>query len=1036
MNSHQPSRDDLLDRLAEEFSLRWRKGERPTPAEYAERYPHLADEICCLFPTLTGVEDVAATMPLSQVGDYRLLRVLGRGGMGVVYEAEQVSLGRRVAVKLLTRQAVGDPRAELRFQREARAAARLHHTNIVPVFEVGCEGGVFFYAMQLITGEGLDRILHELRRLSRQGLPSAESTAPLESRAGELALSLLSGGFVLESALAPAPNGDEPPSMPSPRLGPVVLPGPVDLFAVTENRRHYWRSVAHIGEQAASALAHAHSRGVIHRDVKPSNLLLDTQGVVWVTDFGLAKTEDEAVTHPGDVVGTPRYIAPERFVGRAGPAADIYALGLTLYELLTLRPAFDTRDRHELIEQIKNQEPPRPRSLQPDIPGDLETVVLKAMNKDPQRRYLSAQDLADDLRRWRAGEPVKARPVGRLGRSWRWARRNPAVAGLLALVLLVLALGSVASSLFALEARRQASDARHKAAAEAQARRRTREALDELSSQLIEDWLTRRGPLEPAQRAFLDKALEHYEGFAAESGNSEEVRKGVADACLRVGKIRQKLGHNAKAEAAYRRAQEVSTALHADFPTQPQYRQQLGHSLVRLGMVLLATGHLPEAEAAHNDAIAVLKPLAADFPAAPEYRAELGRAYYRLGLLSSRLGRPKQTQAAYLDALAVQKALAAEFPADPRHRFEAALTNYQLGTLLHDTGSVREAESAYRETLALYKPLTGDLHAEPQYRFAQANCCNSLAVLLKDTSRPKEAEAAFHDALDIQKRLSADFPAVPDYRQWLARSHTNLGALLVQMDRLKEAEAAYHEALALQKALAAAFPEVHQFRFELAATHNNLAGMLQKAGRVREAQAAYRETLAIKERLVAEFPAVFDYRPSLARTLTNLAEHSRSLEDYATARRLLEQAWPHLQEALKVNPRHSASRLVSCTNRQLLSVTLLDLGEHAGAAQTAAELLRVACDPAADAYKAACVFSRCAPLAERDTKLAEARRQELARSYGEQALAALRQALANGYKDSAHLQKDKDLDPLRQRDDFQKLLREVEAVRPKGGAGS
>jgi serine/threonine protein kinase len=1020
MKSDDPDRLELLDRLADEFMDRYRRGERPSPDEFARRHPELAEDIRQLFPALAMVEqplqELAGAAPVGQVAGYQLLRELGRGGMGVVYEAEQLSLGRRVALKVLRLDTVREPRAVLRFRREAQAAARLHHTNIVPVFEVGQDGDTAFYAMQLIDGHGLDRVIEELRR--QPPATGAEPTTIPGPGAAELAHSLRTGSF----HRTPTPDLD--PATPDAALPPAALPFSPASSAVAAGA--FYHEVARMGEQVASALAYAHARGVVHRDVKPSNLLLDAAGVVWVADFGLAKADDsDNLTHTGDLVGTLRYVAPERFEGRTGPAADVYALGLTLYELLTLRPAFGARDRLELIEQIKNQEPPRPRSLRPAIPRDLETVVLKAMSKDPQRRYPSAQALADDLRRWRAGEPVLARPVGPMGRAWRWARRYPAVAGLLALVLLVLAAGTAVSLLFALEARRQAADARLKETAEAQARRRTRAALDEMSSQLIEDWLTRRGPLEPAQRAFLDKALEHYEAFAAESGNSEEVRAGVADAYLRVGKIRQKLGQNAKAEEAYRRAQEVSAALHADFPTQPQYRQQLGHSLVRLGMVLLATGRPQEAEAAHNQAIAVLGPLAADFPAVCEYRTELGWAYYRLGLLYSRLGRPKQTQAAYRDALAVQKALADEFPTQPRHRFDAAQTNYQLGTLLHDTGSPQEAESAYRETLALYKPLTRDLHAEPQFRFAQANCCNSLAVLLKDAGRPKEAEAAFHDALDIQKRLSADFPAVPEYRQWLARSHTNLGALLVQLDRLKEAEAAYHEALALQKALAAEFPEVHQFRFELAATHNNLAGMLQKAGRLRQAQAAYRETLAIKERLAAEFPGVFEYRPSLARTLTNLAELSRTLEDYSAARRLLEQAWPHLQEALKINPRHAAARLVSCKNRQLLSVTLLDLGEHAGAARAAAELLRAACDPAADAYRAACVFSRCAPLAERDARLAEARRKELARSYQDQALAALRQALARGFKDVAQLEKGKDLDPLRAREDFRKLLADL-----------
>jgi WD40 repeat protein len=212
---------------------------------------------------------------------------------------------------------------------------------------------------------------------------------------------------------------------------------------VESNYRLYCRNMARIGLQAADALAHAHARGVIHRDIKPSNLLLDTAGVVWITDFGLAKTDDECPTQTGDLVGTLRYMAPERFRGECDARADVYALGLTLYELLVLRPAFAAGDRLRLMEHIARQEPPRPRALDARIPRDLETVVLKAMDKDPRRRYPSAAALAEDLRRFLADEPIRARRLGPLERLWRRARRNPAIAGLSAAVALLLAVSLV-----------------------------------------------------------------------------------------------------------------------------------------------------------------------------------------------------------------------------------------------------------------------------------------------------------------------------------------------------------------------------------------------------------------------------------------------------------------------------------------------------------------------------------------------------------------------------------------------------------------
>jgi len=489
-----------FEALAEEFAARIRRGERPSLQEYIDRCPDLADEIRELFPALVEVERVkedqparpgaaelaAALPPLGQVGDYRVLREIGRGGMGVVYEAEQVSLGRRVALKVLPQQVSQDPKTLARFRREARSAAQLHHTNIVPVFEVGKDGAVSYYAMQFIQGQGLDLVIDELRRLKDRAHPTGPArepeqphlpipsgtTAAAPSRprqVGRMAFSLLTGQFVpetpggtgeagvanangtataaLSDRLGPDETAATPASDPAPAAlsspaSSVVLPGGSQLSAVESGRRPFYRSVAHIGRQVAAGLVYAHARGIVHRDIKPSNLLLDTEGVVWITDFGLAKANDDGLTQTGDILGTVRYMAPERFRGEGDGRADVYALGLTLYELLTLRPAFDAPDRLQLIEQIKAEDPPRPRVLDSRVPRDLETIVLKAIAKDPQGRYQSAAALGEDLRRFLADEPIRARRVGSLERAWIWARRRPAAAALL-LVSVVAALALV-----------------------------------------------------------------------------------------------------------------------------------------------------------------------------------------------------------------------------------------------------------------------------------------------------------------------------------------------------------------------------------------------------------------------------------------------------------------------------------------------------------------------------------------------------------------------------------------------------------------
>jgi WD40 repeat protein/serine/threonine protein kinase len=457
------ARADIVDQLAEEFLARYRRGEHPALEEYTEKYPEHAAQIRDLFPALVVLEQAApasdseslnartastgvssAGVP-EELGDYRIVREIGRGGMGVVYEAEQQSLGRRVALKVLLGNGAQDAKMLARFRRESRAAAQLHHTNIVPVHEVGEEDGLCYYAMQFIRGQALDEVFRELQHLRASSVNGAAKQAATDP----LAQSLWTGKF--ESAGSASATLDHEPSRArntaasAPRRSELsaALPDRSELSSVTSNYRRFCRNVARLGLQAAEALAYAHGRGVIHRDIKPANLLLDTTGVLWISDFGLAKTQDPALTETGDVLGTLRYMAPERFRGECDTHADVYALGLTLYELLVLRPAFDGTDRLRLVEQIGRQEPARLRTLDPRIPRDLETIIMKAIEKEPRRRYSSAEAMAADLRRFLADEPILARRTGPLERLGRWGRRNPLVASLSAAIVLVAALGFV-----------------------------------------------------------------------------------------------------------------------------------------------------------------------------------------------------------------------------------------------------------------------------------------------------------------------------------------------------------------------------------------------------------------------------------------------------------------------------------------------------------------------------------------------------------------------------------------------------------------
>jgi WD40 repeat protein/serine/threonine protein kinase/Tfp pilus assembly protein PilF len=477
--SSEASKSALVLELAEEFLQRHRQGERPSLQEYTDRHPELAAEICEVFPAMAMMENIALAdeslakppsaeaeareiLPLQQLGDYRIIRQVGHGGMGIVYEAEQISLGRHVALKVLPQKLLLDPKYKRRFEREAKAAAKLHHTNIVPVFGVGEHDGLPYYAMQFIQGLGLDEVLDELQRLQPGAAAGGElGVSARAASAAQVARSLLTGNFEPAGpdggaadpgrepeagATVDQPAGpvDEPaPATGTGRLSDslslssssLVLPGQGEAARKRAKKATYWQSIATIGVQVAEALDYAHRQGVVHRDIKPSNLLLDLRGTVWVTDFGLAKAADQPnLTHTGDILGTLRYLPPEAFEGRTDARGDVYSLGLTLYELLALRPAFPEQDRHRLIKQVTTTEPPRLEKLNPAIPRDLVTVVHKAIDRDPGHRYPSAVELAADLQRFLDDEPIKARRTTLVERARRWCRRNPAVASLTAVV--------------------------------------------------------------------------------------------------------------------------------------------------------------------------------------------------------------------------------------------------------------------------------------------------------------------------------------------------------------------------------------------------------------------------------------------------------------------------------------------------------------------------------------------------------------------------------------------------------------------------
>jgi eukaryotic-like serine/threonine-protein kinase len=915
---------DPVEQLAEEFLERRRQGENVSVAEYAERHPHLAERIGDLFPTLLLMEELKPAALAShagggvllghaadwhsapeQLGDFRILREIGRGGMGVVYEAEQESLGRHVALKVLPPVRIGSPGRLRRFLREAQAAARLHHTNIVPIFGVGEQDGLRYYVMQFIPGQGLDRVLAAMQ---------TEGTSPQTMACGEVT---------------------------------------------------YWRSVARIGVQVAEALEYAHRQGVLHRDIKPANLLLDNRGTTWIADFGLAKlVELDDLTHSGDTVGTLRYMAPERFFGKADARSDVYSLGLTLYELLTRRPAFDETDRGSLIRQVTQEEPPRPRKLDAAIPRDLETIVVKAIASQADRRYQTAGELAADLRCYLEDRPVRARRASLADRTWRWCRRNRAVAALtgaaLALLISVAVVASVGylSTNRALKrvseerelaeiareqeeiAREQAEGARQQAEA---ARMRTRaereraEANLRLATKAFEDIFSKVASEtvsppseqeedeewpEPAwetvvtdkDAAMLESMLKFYDQFAQQNHADVKLQKETARAYRRVGDIQRRLGQYAKAETAYRHALAMHQRLVDASAENADSLTAIAAIHNDLGIIFRATGRMAEASTAHRQAKETLDKEPPQTAALPESRFELAKTCSYLS--TSQPGRGPGGPSSPGGPLGGPGGLR---PGRPRQ------------------GWNQEAVENNRRALEILAKLTAEAPENPRYRLATARCQRDRYVILALGGRRDEAEQARKDAVAILEELISAVPGNPDYRYELAETY------VMGFSRSWDGKAPDGVREQLQRAveiagdLVARYPTVPEYKSVLARSYVRLAEITRSGSAAAEAEGYWTKAVELQRKLAAEFASVDAYRSSLVRSLHQLAEIQAARHELPQARANLEEAIATSQNLRQPAGGMRPPHMMLAAEYSALAKVLRELGETTLADEAAAK---------------------------------------------------------------------------------------------------
>jgi tetratricopeptide (TPR) repeat protein len=945
-------------------------------------------------------------------GRYKLREVLGEGGMGTVYVADQTEpVQRRVALKVI-RTGVDSARMLARFEQERQALALMDHPNIAKVFDAGVADGVPYFAMELIKGVPITRYCDEARLTPRQRL---------------------------------------------------------ELFV-----------------PVCQAVQHAHQKGIIHRDLKPSNVLIglyDGRPVPKVIDFGVAKvtgprlTEKSVYTEVGSLVGTLEYMAPEQAELNnldVDTRADVYALGVILYELLTGAVPFTRKELQaagfaEMLRVIKEVEPVKPstklsgsgtlpsvaaargldpRRLAQQLRGELDWITMKCLEKERSRRYETANQLALEVQRYLADEPVLAGPPSAAYRVRKLARRYRGALLTAAAFAAVLAAAAAVSIWEAVQARRAEATALAARDAEAEQRRRTRAALDDMLSEESLAFLTTQKDLLPAQRAFLERALKYYREFAAQAATDHEGRELEAGAQFRVALIYQTLGRPADAEASFRAARALYDSLAAEHPGVMEYRQNLAKSRDNLGVLLRDLGRHAEAEAEFRLALAAQEKLNAERPGVPEYQRELAASHNNLGNLLSYLGRYAEAEGECRAALRAQQRLAAEHPGVPIYAQDVARSHINLGDLLQYLGRRPEAEAEYHSAMVLYERLAAEHPAVPEYRWDLARSHNNLGNLLRDLGRHAELESEYRAALALYERLAAEHPALPEYRRGIAGSHNNLGLLLQEMGRRPEAEAEFRSALAAHERLVTEHPAEPEYRRGLAGSHINLGILLAHMGKRLEAEAEFRSGLALYERLAAEHPAVRGYAAELGRIYCNLGELARDPGEPAVALGWYAKAIATLEPLYRADPRVFAAKQVLAYSHRARAQVLTGLGrptealadwERAlalddGSARTALRLGRgdalaragettkalAAADELATErrltaeqhYDLACVYALAA------AKLPPANGGDAAAK----AVAAVRQAVKAGYHDVPHLLQDSDLNSLRGRADFADLL--------------
>jgi len=761
----------------------------PSPSSRAARH-----EPYSMYPAIPGFE---------------ILSELGRGGMGIVYRARQISANRTVALKVVRSDQLDmmPPQARAnalgRFTTEAHAAASLQHDNLVSIYEVGevpseRPGGtpLHYYAMRFVKGESLFDLVRD---------------GPLENR----------------------------------------------------------RAAAYI-QKVASALQAAHDQGILHRDMKPHNVMIEKgSDRPLVTDFGLAKIVDSGntMTYAGQVMGTPSYMSPEQAVdaGNVTAAADQYSIGATLYHILTGRPPFVASSIPETIRQILDKQPVSLRELNSSVHRDLETICLKAIQKDPGRRYAHCKDLADDLQRYLDGVPIIARPVSRAERVWRWCRRNPGIAAMIGSVG-ILAISTMAAI---------AIGYRNTSAALAVSESRLEKALqvvDELFTRVSEDELLNEPGMQPLRRELLEKALKHYQYFLSESGGSNKLAEEVASAHYRVGMIQQLTGNLESAESELTLARDQQESLIRQGPDRANRLKAFSDTLNALGS-LFNTKHRPKDSVtmfeASWEARRELAELVAD---KLEYQRLACNSLMNLGVAKIAMGNLQDGLTDIRKAQDRRLALLEREPDQSKLRNDLARGWYSLGKFNFEQGDVEAAIEPFKKSVDEFRRLLDQDARSLSHRFDCSLALRMLGSTYSELGNEAIATEIYEEAARLARKLNDSNPDVIPYKTQLAVLSMNLGTNYEQSGQWDKADEAWAQALRLERELLASSLDDSDIETDFVECLGALGDLALRRGDSKNAKEYLEEALPILRTLRERDPSNAMFQERLQRVEQQLKE--------------------------------------------------------------------------------------------------------------------------------------------------------------------